>query len=372
MLFERDGPWSGAAALVPAREGPLVADLRRDRRRRDAGELPRGHPAGGHARSCPALLADGNEVVLAFSTVVAGTVGSALTTPFTAAVFALIYFDQRVRKEGFDLELLARGSARRPTRGRARRRRLSRREVTPEQRAQAPFWPPPPGWKPPEPEPTSTGGWAHPPRRGRRRRAEPPPPAARSRRGDAAERRGSRRARRRGRPSPGAAPAVCEGAPRACCSPPSRSPPCPAPAAADEVTRRRAARARVARRDDPAALERLRRVDGVDGAPGRRRRQPRGAIGRGAARAAAARSPRRRRRAASAAAGARATPREILAERRFRGSRVEGPFRGLLRRIGRLADPIRDLVPRRRRAIPGPRGGRVGAARWRSSPASRG
>ena len=33
----------------------------------------------------PALLADGNQVVLAFSTVVAGTVGSVLTTPFTAA-----------------------------------------------------------------------------------------------------------------------------------------------------------------------------------------------------------------------------------------------------------------------------------------------
>lgn len=34
-------------------------------------------------------------------------VSAALTTPFIAAVFVLLYFDLRVRKEGFDLELLA-------------------------------------------------------------------------------------------------------------------------------------------------------------------------------------------------------------------------------------------------------------------------
>ena len=36
-------------------------------------------------------------------------VGSALTLPYTAAVTAVVYFDLRVRKEGYDLELLARG-----------------------------------------------------------------------------------------------------------------------------------------------------------------------------------------------------------------------------------------------------------------------
>lgn len=36
-----------------------------------------------------------------------GIVGSVLTTPFLAAVVVIIYFDLRVRKEGFDLELLA-------------------------------------------------------------------------------------------------------------------------------------------------------------------------------------------------------------------------------------------------------------------------
>jgi hypothetical protein len=34
-----------------------------------------------------------------------------LSTPYTAAVIALLYFDQRVRKEGFDLDLPAEGVA---------------------------------------------------------------------------------------------------------------------------------------------------------------------------------------------------------------------------------------------------------------------
>ncbi|QYG92387.1 hypothetical protein HC251_07990 [Iamia sp. SCSIO 61187] len=39
---------------------------------------------------------------------IAQLLGSALTLPYTAAVTAVIYFDLRVRKEGYDLELLAR------------------------------------------------------------------------------------------------------------------------------------------------------------------------------------------------------------------------------------------------------------------------
>jgi hypothetical protein len=38
---------------------------------------------------------------------IGGTIASMLTTPFTAAFIAVLYFDLRVRKEGFDLELLA-------------------------------------------------------------------------------------------------------------------------------------------------------------------------------------------------------------------------------------------------------------------------
>ena len=52
-----------------------------------------------------------NQVVTAIATV--------LTTPFFAAVVAVIYFDLRVRKEGFDLALLAQGiGARAPADGR--------------------------------------------------------------------------------------------------------------------------------------------------------------------------------------------------------------------------------------------------------------
>jgi Membrane domain of glycerophosphoryl diester phosphodiesterase len=39
----------------------------------------------------------------------AGIVSGILTTPFLAAIVAVIYFDLRVRKEGLDLELLAQG-----------------------------------------------------------------------------------------------------------------------------------------------------------------------------------------------------------------------------------------------------------------------
>lgn len=62
-------------------------------------------------------------------------VSAALTTPFIAAVFVLLYFDLRVRKEGFDLELLAQAI-----------------EVPPGGPPPAGSgWPPPPGAPPPPP-----------------------------------------------------------------------------------------------------------------------------------------------------------------------------------------------------------------------------
>src|SRR4051794_36973476 len=101
----------------------------------------------------PAALANGNDVVLAVTAVIAGTVSVTLTTPFTAAVFSLVYFDQRVRREGFDLELLAQGLGERaPDAADSPAIALRAPEFTPEQRAQAPYWPPPPGWKPPPAE----------------------------------------------------------------------------------------------------------------------------------------------------------------------------------------------------------------------------
>jgi hypothetical protein len=102
----------------------------------------------------PATLAEGNEVVLAVAAVIAGTVSVTLTTPFTAAIVALVYFDQRVRREGFDLELLAQGlGTEAPDAASSSAVTYRPPVVTPEQRAQAPFWPPPPGWQPPEPGP---------------------------------------------------------------------------------------------------------------------------------------------------------------------------------------------------------------------------
>jgi hypothetical protein len=50
----------------------------------------------------------GNEVALAIADAVGQTVSGVLTTPLSAAVLTVLYFDLRVRKEGFDLELLSR------------------------------------------------------------------------------------------------------------------------------------------------------------------------------------------------------------------------------------------------------------------------
>jgi len=106
--------------------------------------------------------------------------------------------------------------------------------------------------------------------------------------------------------------------------------------------------------DDPAALERLRGVDAVDGAPA----DVAGALG-----AESGEELRERLEALAAQGGervavtgdARAGAREIVAQRRFRGTRVQGPFRGLLDRIGRWLEPLGDLVPRLDRALPGGR-----------------
>jgi hypothetical protein len=51
----------------------------------------------------PAVVSDRGDAVAAGVTVIAGTIGGIVTAPFTAAVVTLLYFDQRVRKEGADL-----------------------------------------------------------------------------------------------------------------------------------------------------------------------------------------------------------------------------------------------------------------------------
>jgi hypothetical protein len=89
----------------------------------------------------------GNDVVEAIAQAIASTAASVLTTPFTAAVITALYFDLRVRKEGFDLELLARRVGVEPPPG-------GRSDLLPPppptRDAEPPFWPPPPGWRPPD------------------------------------------------------------------------------------------------------------------------------------------------------------------------------------------------------------------------------
>jgi len=51
----------------------------------------------------------GNDTLVLVLSALAGIVGLLITTPIQSALLAVIYFDLRVRKEGFDLELLARG-----------------------------------------------------------------------------------------------------------------------------------------------------------------------------------------------------------------------------------------------------------------------
>jgi hypothetical protein len=83
---------------------------------------------------------------------IAGTVGSVITTPFTAAFTTVLYFDLRVRKEGFDLHLLAeRIGLAPPAEGEFRPAPpLAPRTVPGAGGQQPPYWPPPPGWTPTE------------------------------------------------------------------------------------------------------------------------------------------------------------------------------------------------------------------------------
>jgi hypothetical protein len=55
------------------------------------------------------VVAPDNDVANVLASIVGGTVSQLISTPYLAAVIALLYFDQRVRKEGFDLQLLAEG-----------------------------------------------------------------------------------------------------------------------------------------------------------------------------------------------------------------------------------------------------------------------
>lgn len=89
----------------------------------------------------------GNDVAEALANAIGQTLSSALTTPLSAAVLTVLYFDLRVRKEGFDLELLARRLGVEPGTV-AGPEFLAPGPPPPASDDQPPFWPPPPGWRP--------------------------------------------------------------------------------------------------------------------------------------------------------------------------------------------------------------------------------
>jgi hypothetical protein len=86
------------------------------------------------------------DVAGAVAQVIAGTIAKLITTPFIAAFVTVLYFDLRVRKEAFDLQLLAERIGVEPPAGALGPRRDDRPQIP--HGEEPPFWPPPPGWKP--------------------------------------------------------------------------------------------------------------------------------------------------------------------------------------------------------------------------------
>ena len=108
------------------------------------------------------LLPGGDNGIVQFTLqAVVGTVSGVLATPFSAALAAVVYFDLRVRKEGLDLELLARRVGIEPPGGRAAL--LPPSASAPPTSAEGP---PPPAWAPglpPSGRSPPASGWPPPP-----------------------------------------------------------------------------------------------------------------------------------------------------------------------------------------------------------------
>ena len=107
-------------------------------------------------------VSSNNTIVLAIAQMIGSTASAAVTYPYLAAVLTILYFDQRVRKEGFDLQLQAEGfGIERDPDAPLPAPLVGDELYTPEQRAAAPYWPPPPGWTPP-PADAPPSQWASP------------------------------------------------------------------------------------------------------------------------------------------------------------------------------------------------------------------
>jgi hypothetical protein len=92
------------------------------------------------------VASGGGDASRAVLSAIAAAASSTLTTPFIAAVTLVLYFDLRVRREGFDLELLARRVGIEPAGGAGGGGAGWTRPAPEDDRP--PFWPPPPGWRP--------------------------------------------------------------------------------------------------------------------------------------------------------------------------------------------------------------------------------
>ena len=81
-------------------------------------------------------------------TALANTLGALVSTPFTAAFVTVLYVDLRVRKEGFDLQLLFERLGGTPGGGVPFLPAPPPAPPSAAEGDQPPYWPPPPGWKP--------------------------------------------------------------------------------------------------------------------------------------------------------------------------------------------------------------------------------
>jgi hypothetical protein len=93
-----------------------------------------------------AVVRPDNPFVLFLIGALSSTAGALVTTPFSAAYHTVLYFDLRVRKEAFDLQLLAQSLGVEPPEGWG-----PVHEPEPpgfEPGDEPPYWPPPPGWQP--------------------------------------------------------------------------------------------------------------------------------------------------------------------------------------------------------------------------------